>query len=278
MSRGKPAPTFLRIDKLTHNLVFAALVLARGTWIVIQSAAKNPVFPFGGRPRFLTPFGMTEIFPVANADSLRPLWPRLSLRGPASNIRKNEEKMTTIIGLSGSLRKGSYNTALLHAAEKLMPEGAMLNVKTIHGIQLYNGDDEEAHGIPPPVQELKAAIAAADGLLLATPEYNNSIPGVFKNAIDWLSRPSADIPKVFGGKPVALIGASPGPYGTVLSQNAWLATLRTLGTKPWFGGRLLVANADEAFDPNGQLTDAVLKERLRKFLAGFVRFAAEERR
>ena len=184
--------------------------------------------------------------------------------------------MATIIGLSGSLRKGSYNTALLHAAAGLMPEGATLTVKTIHGIPLYNGDDEAANGIPQVVKELKAAIAVADGLLLSTPEYNNSIPGVFKNAIDWLSRPSADIPKVFGGKPVALIGASPGPYGTVLSQSAWLPTLRTLGTKPWFGGRLLVSDADEAFDQTGQLTDAALKERLRKFMAGFVRFAAEK--
>jgi chromate reductase len=185
--------------------------------------------------------------------------------------------MPTIIGLSGSLRKGSYNTALLHAAAGLIPEGVILTVKTIHGIPLYNQDEETAHGIPQVVQELKTAIAAADGLLLSTPEYNNSIPGVFKNAIDWLSRPSADIPKVFGGKPVALIGASPGPYGTLLSQSAWLPTLRTLGTKPWFGGRLLVSKADEVFDPAGQMTDAALKERLRKFLAGFARFAAEER-
>jgi chromate reductase len=186
--------------------------------------------------------------------------------------------MATIIGLSGSLRQGSYNTALLRAAAGLMPEGATLTVKTVHGIPLYNGDDEKDHGIPPPAQELKVAIAAADGLLLSTPEYNNSIPGVFKNAIDWLSRPNADIPKVFGGKPVALIGASPGPYGTLLSQNAWLSTLRTLGTKPWFGGRILVSDADEMFDAAGQLTNAALKERLQKFLAGFVRFAAEERR
>ncbi len=108
--------------------------------------------------------------------------------------------MTTIIGLSGSLRQGSYNTALLHAAAALMPDGASLTVKTIHGIPLYNEDEEDAHGIPPLVQELKASIVAADGLLLSTPEYNNSIPGVFKNAIDWLSRPGADIPKVFGVK------------------------------------------------------------------------------
>ena len=90
--------------------------------------------------------------------------------------------MTTIIGLSGSLRQKSYNTALLRAAAALMPAGATLDVRTIHGIPLYNADDEAAAGVPPPVRELKAAIAAADGLLLATPEYNNSIPGAFKNA------------------------------------------------------------------------------------------------
>jgi NAD(P)H-dependent FMN reductase len=185
--------------------------------------------------------------------------------------------MATLIGLSGSLRKGSFNTALLNAAAGLMPEGARLEVKSIHGIPLYNGDDEAARGIPSPVQELKAAIAAADGLLLATPEYNHSIPGVFKNAIDWLSRPSADIPKVFGGKPVALIGASPGPFGTLLSQTAWLPILRTLGTKPWFGAKLFVPHVDKAFDATGRLTDAALEERLRTFLAGFVRFAADER-
>lgn len=84
---------------------------------------------------------------------------------------------------------------------------------------------------PEPVKALKEAIVAADGLLLATPEYNNSIPGVFKNAIDWLSRPPADIKRVFGGMPVALTGASPGGFGTILSQNAWLPVFRTLGAE-----------------------------------------------
>jgi NAD(P)H-dependent FMN reductase len=120
---------------------------------------------------------------------------------------------------------------------------------------------------------LKDAIAGADGLLLASPEYNNSLPGVLKNAIDWLSRPPADIGRVFRNKPVAVMGASPGNFGTVLAQNAWLAVLRTLGTRPWFGGRLMVSRAQSVFGSDGALDDAAVKEQLQKFVQGFVAFA-----
>src|SRR5262245_58190471 len=120
--------------------------------------------------------------------------------------------MTTIVGISGSLRRDSFNTALLRVAAQLMPEGAELAIETIAGIPLYDGDVEASEGIPPRVVQLKNRISNADGLLLATPEYNNSIPGVLKNAIDWCSRPTTDIKSVFGGKPVALIGASPGGF------------------------------------------------------------------
>jgi chromate reductase, NAD(P)H dehydrogenase (quinone) len=178
----------------------------------------------------------------------------------------------TIIGLSGSLRRGSFNTALLHAAAQVMPEGATLTIATIHGIPLYDGDLEAAQGIPDAVTTLKDKIAAADGLLLATPEYNNAIPGPFKNAIDWLSRPAGDIKRVFGGRKVAVIGASPGGFGTILAQAAWLPVLRTLGTQPWFGGRLQVSRAGSVFDAEGRMTDAAARTQLAQFLAGFCGF------
>src|SRR5580692_9163628 len=179
--------------------------------------------------------------------------------------------MTKILGISGSLRRASYNSALLRAATKLMPPDTTLEVGSIRGIPLYDGDIE-AQGIPAAVAQLKEAVVAADGVLLVTPEYNNSIPGVFKNAIDWLSRPAADARRVFGGRRFALIGASPGPWGTTLSQSAWLPVLRTLGVQLWTGGRLMVARANNVFDESGVLKDATTEEALRQFLAGFVGF------
>jgi NAD(P)H-dependent FMN reductase len=138
--------------------------------------------------------------------------------------------------------------------------------------RLADGDQETAEGIPEQVATLKDAIAAADGLLV-TPEYNNSIPGVLKNAIDWLSRSPADIGRVFGGKPVALMGASPGGFGTILAQNAWLPVLRTLGLELWSEGRLLVSRAQAVFSEDGTLSDPKIREQLRTFLQGFAMFA-----
>lgn len=177
-----------------------------------------------------------------------------------------------LIGLSGSLRAASFNTALLRVAADLTPDGVELTIGSIRGIPLYDADVEAEEGLPQSVATLKDAIAAADGLLLATPEYNNSMPGVFKNAIDWLSRPADDIKRVFGGKPIAVMGASPGGFGTSLGQNAWLPVLRTLGTKPWYGGRLMVSRAHGVFDENGMLTDDQVKEQLRAFILGFADF------
>jgi NAD(P)H-dependent FMN reductase len=179
--------------------------------------------------------------------------------------------MIKLLGISGSLRRGSYNSALLRTATRLMPDEAQLAVASIRGIPLYDGD-VEAQGLPPAVSQLKEAVVAAAGVLLVTPEYNNGIPGVFKNAIDWLSRPSADIKRVFGGKPFAVIGASPGGFGTILSQVAWLPVLRTLGTQFWSGGRLQVSRAAAVFDEGGNLKDPTVEGQLKQFLAGYVAF------
>src|SRR5918911_1699176 len=180
--------------------------------------------------------------------------------------------MINLVGISGSLRSGSYNSAVLRAAATAMPGERALRIESIAGIPLYNGDDEAASGVPDSVSRLKDAITAADGLLLVTPEYNNSVPGVAKNAIDWLSRPPADVPRVFAGKPVAIAGASPGGFGTVLSQSAWLPVFKTLGAQVWSGGRLLVSRATSVFDANGEITDAAIRENVRQFAAGFVAF------
>lgn len=182
--------------------------------------------------------------------------------------------MTRLIGISGSLRRASFNTALLRNAADLLPEGVSLDIRTLHGIPLYDGDAEAAHGIPEAVADLKEAIAAADGVLLATPEYNNGIPGVFKNAIDWTSRPPADITRIFRGKHLAIMGASQGGYGTLLAQNDWLPVLRTLGVDFWTGGRLLIARAGTMFDEQGLITDRAARERLQAYLADFVAIIA----
>jgi NAD(P)H-dependent FMN reductase len=181
--------------------------------------------------------------------------------------------MTKIIGIAGSLRAGSYNKALLRAAATLMPPGATLEIAGIEGIPLYDGDVETNEGIPAAVQQLKDLIAGSDGVLMVTPEYNNSMPGVLKNAVDWLSRPPADIAKVFGDRPFAVIGASPGGFGTILAQEAWLPVLRTLGTRPWFGGRLMVSRAGAVFSEAGEMVDDKVKAQLQKYLQGFAEFA-----
>lgn len=180
--------------------------------------------------------------------------------------------MTTLLGISGSLRRGSFNTSLLRAAAGLAPQGATVEIASLHGIPLYDGDLEAESGIPEAVRALKERIAAADGLLLVTPEYNNSLPGVFKNAVDWLSRPGADIGRVFGDRPVALMGATPGPGGTLLAQAAWLPVLRALGTRPWFGGRMQVSGAGKVFDAEGALTDEKVRGQIEGFMKGFVAF------
>lgn len=180
--------------------------------------------------------------------------------------------MTELIGISGSLRAGSFNSALLKYAQSVVPQGSMMHVASIAEIPLYNADVEKAKGLPLVVAELKEQISAADGLLLVTPEYNNSIPGVLKNAIDWLTRPASDIPKIFGGRPVAIMGATPRHLGTSLSQTAWLPVIRALGMCPWFGRTVYVSHAASVFDSEGNITDEALATRVARFMEGYIEF------
>jgi NAD(P)H-dependent FMN reductase len=179
----------------------------------------------------------------------------------------------TIVGLCGSLRHESFNRMLLRAAVEAAPPGTSITPESIREIPLYDGDVEE-EGMPPAVQRLKERIAEADGLLIVTPEYNNSLPGLLKNVIDWLSRPAADIPRVFRGRPVAIMVATPGRGGTALSQAAWLPVVRFLGMQPWFEGAVLVSDAGTVFDSDGRVADAATRQRIRTFVEGFAAFVS----
>ena len=186
--------------------------------------------------------------------------------------------MTTILAIAGSVRAKSFNAMLVRAAIELAPAGTTVETASIKDIPLYDGDAEAASGVPPPVQALKDRIVQARGVLLVTPEYNNSLPGVFKNAIDWTSRPASDIARVWGGRPTGVIGATPGRGGTGLAQAAWLPVLRTLGTLPFFGGRVQVSGAGKVFDDHGLLVDPTVRAQVEKYMAGFAAFVARHAR
>ena len=185
---------------------------------------------------------------------------------------------TTIIGIAGSLRRASYHLMLLRAAAEAMPPGASMEIASIRDIPLYDADVESEQGIPAPVQQLKDRIAAADGLLIATPEYNNAMPGVLKNTIDWLSRPPSDIPRVFRGLPLGFIGATPGMGGTLLSQGSWLPVFRILGVLPFFEGRVIVSGASKVFDDAGRIGDEETSARVRHYVEAFAAFVEARRR
>ncbi len=184
--------------------------------------------------------------------------------------------MPNVLAISGSLRSKSFNTMLVRAIVETAPPGTTIEIGSIKEIPLYNGDVDAA-GAPASVRELKERIATADGLLLVSPEYNHSIPGVLKNAIDWISRPAADIPRVFGGRPVGVIGATPGPGGTTLMQEAWLPVLRALGVVPFFSTKLMLANAGKVFDEQGRLQDPAVRMQVEKYIAAFAGFVARHK-
>jgi chromate reductase len=175
-----------------------------------------------------------------------------------------------VLGIAGSLRKASFNRALLRAAQELAPEDMEITVFDLAPIPPYN-EDVEKQGDPPPVAALKEAIRAADALLVVSPEYNYGIPGVLKNAIDWASRPPGKSP--LNGKPAAIMGASPGMGGTIRAQlalrQAFLFTETPVMLKP----EIYVAKAQERFDADLRLTDEKTRELVGKLLAALVPWA-----
>jgi chromate reductase len=167
-----------------------------------------------------------------------------------------------ILGISGSLRKASFNTMALRAAQSLAPAGVTIERYDIAEIPFYNGD-VEAQGFPQSVQDFRAAIGAADAILVVTPEYNASIPGVLKNAFDWSSRPP-DQP--FDGKPIGIMGASPGVLGTVRSQAHLRQMFQNLNGLVLAQPQVLIGGAGSRFDADGNLVD----EPTRKFVATLI--------
>lgn len=175
-----------------------------------------------------------------------------------------------ILGIAGSLRRASYNRGLLRAAAGVLPAGVSLDTRPLDDIPLFSAD-VMAEGDPPAVQDLKEGIRVADALLIATPEYNYSIPGVLKNAIDWASRPSKA--SCLRGKPIGIIGASGGDSGTIRSQLALRQVFVQTNSLVMVQPELRVAQAGQKFDAAGNLLDTELRERLRAFVAALVEWA-----
>ncbi len=172
----------------------------------------------------------------------------------------------TILGIAGSLRRASLNRAALRAAQSLAPAGATLEILDLDGIPVFNEDEEAT--LSAKVVEMKARVRAADAILFVTPEYNYSVPGVLKNAIDWGSRPSGD--NSWLGKPVAVMGASPGRLGTARAQHHLRQVFVSLDMHPLNRPEVLIARAGERFDAYGNLTDEKTRALIAKLLSTLV--------
>lgn len=175
-----------------------------------------------------------------------------------------------ILGIVGSLRKDSYNRFALKAAQELVPDGAVLDLVELQGIPIFNQDDEMAP--PPSVLEFKRRIVAADALLFATPEYNYSLPGGLKNAIDWASRPNGE--SAWLGKPAALMGASAGNLGTARAQYHLRQILVAQDMPVVNQPEVMIGNAAKRFDNNGTLTDEPTRQFIQKLLAALLKLAS----
>jgi len=175
-------------------------------------------------------------------------------------------KPVRILGIAGSLRRDSYNRATLRAATKLAPEGTSIETLELDGLPGFNQDEEQ--NPPTKVVELKKLVREADAILFVTPEYNYSVPGVLKNAIDWASRPYGD--SAWNGKPAAIMGASIGAIGTARAQYHLRQMMVFLNMFPVNQPEVMIGNASERFDAQGNLTDDATKEFIRQLLQNLV--------
>jgi chromate reductase len=185
------------------------------------------------------------------------------------NAEETGSKNISILGFAGSLRKDSFNKIILRAAVELLPERAELDIFDLEGIPPFNQDLESQ--LPERVREFKERIRAADAILIATPEYNYSVPGVLKNAIDWASRPYGD--NVFSGKPLALMGASIGMLGTARAQYHLRQTLVFLNVYPLNQPEILIPFVDKKIDKNGNLADEKTREKIKELLESLISWA-----
>lgn len=174
-----------------------------------------------------------------------------------------------MLGFAGSLRRQSYNRAALKAAVKVVPSGITLNTFDLDGIPPFNQDHEKEP--PPAVRQFKAAIVEADAILIVTPEYNYSVPGVLKNAIDWASRPYGD--SAWDGKPVGIMGASVGMLGTGRAQYHLRQMFVFLNMFPLNQPEVMIANADEKFDDDGNVKDEKTAQKIRELLEALADWA-----
>lgn len=177
-----------------------------------------------------------------------------------------------LVIVSGSLREASFNTRLAQLLVAQAPAEVTAEVATLHGIPLYDGDLEEREGIPTAVEKLRTSIKQASGLVLVTPEYNAGMPGVLKNALDWLTRPGAELKPTFGGRKTALAGATPGQWGTAFAQAGALISLRQLGCN-LYPGYLRVSRAGDLLGAE-DVPDSTLNEQVSNWMAGFAEFVA----
>ncbi len=180
-----------------------------------------------------------------------------------TNRQEEKGKKISILGFAGSLRKDSFNKSLLRAAQEVLPGDVELEIFDLEGIAPFNQDLENQPSAR--LKEFKAKIRAADGILIATPEYNYSVPGVLKNALDAASRPYGDNP--FDGKPAAIMGASPGMLGTARAQYHLRQTLVFFNMHPLNRPEVMVPFADQQFDEKGRLTDDHTRSKVKELLA-----------